>query len=191
MLGPAGRDVRAGGTETLICATDVARGGRAGLVLFRGSRARTRSAARCTPWECALSLGRTRRAAHSPSASSRRSSTRSARARPRAWLTRASERALPWRANSLPTRGWRRRLCRRGKDHGAGEPGGAGRSGRQFFDDLSDRGDVLDRSAAHRSDVAGGVAPVELLHGAQLQRKAGLPMDRVSVVHAARRSCGG
>src|SRR5262249_1046645 len=40
----------------------------------------------------------------------------------------------------------RRQLRRRGKDHGAREPGGAGRNGRQLLDDVSDRRHVPDRS---------------------------------------------
>ena len=41
----------------------------------------------------------------------------------------------------------RRNLCRRGKDHGAGKPGGSGRLHRQFLDDLHDR---RQRSASSR-----------------------------------------
>src|SRR5262249_45847866 len=45
-----------------------------------------------------------------------------------------------------------------GKGDGARESGGAGRSGRQFFHDVSHRRDVSDRSAAEQSDAARGLA---------------------------------
>ncbi len=53
----------------------------------------------------------------------------------------------------------RRQLRRRGKDHGAREPGGAGHSGRQFFDDVSHRRHVPNRPAGRQPDPAGGITP--------------------------------
>jgi hypothetical protein len=74
-------------------------------------------------------------------------------------LADARERTCFAVASELLAKGaQRRKLCLRGKDDGAGEPGGAGRIDRQFFDDLPDRRHVRDRSAARQPDPAGGIA---------------------------------
>ncbi len=59
----------------------------------------------------------------------------------------------------------RSELRRSGKDAGAGASRGAGCDRRQLFDDVSDRGDVRDRSASGQSDPArllGGVVDARL-----------------------------
>ena len=93
-------------------------------------------------------------AARFPSASIRPSSTRSTRTRRRTCPMRARKPALPWRGIAGEQGRERRNLCRRGKGHGAGKPGRAGRLDRQFFDDLHDRRHLRHRAAGRQSDAA-------------------------------------
>src|SRR6266571_4101314 len=72
----------------------------------------------------------------------------------------------------------RRNLCRRGKGDGAGEPGGARRIERRFFDDLSDGRHVQDRSAARQPDPARRVA-------CRLPRYFGMPEPSVGSIDEA------